>query len=331
MDHASLLEMYARLKRRVAHLKTTGIAESQSAFYRDAAVHAVARDLGLLSDTASDAAAVHQLNRAVATIASATGDSEGLIQAVLRQHAGGVGAVASSSRGRAQPAPKRPTIKDLPQDQRPRERLTSGGDEQLTDAELLAIIIGSGTTRHTALDVAHRLLARYGSFRGLSTRTVRELQETPGIGAARAAQIKAALAIARRYASSPLTEGKKVKGSHDLFAHFHEELRHLAKEAFWAVLLDQKHKIIRSVRISEGTLSQSVVHPREAFSPAIRDSAAAVAFVHNHPSGDPEPSPEDVEITRRLKEVGDLVGIRMIDHVIIGSDSYVSLAERGIL
>jgi len=233
---------------------------------------------------------------------------------------------------------KRPSIKELPEDERPRERLIWGGAAQLSDTELLAIIIGSGTVagkegkeRYTALDLARALLKRYKSLRELAQAGVSELRDVPGIGYAKAAQVKAALEIARRFASTRLTPGKKFGGPHDIFNHFKELLGGEKKECFCLVLLDRKHKIISWKEISRGTLDQSLVHPREVFKEAIRDSAAAVAFVHNHPSGDPEPSNDDISITRRLKEVADLLGIKVLDHVIIGNEEYVSFADRRLL
>jgi len=116
-----------------------------------------------------------------------------------------------------------------------------------------------------------------------------------------------------------------------VYEHFHERLRDHKRELFLALLLDSKNRLLREVRISEGSLTASIVHPREVFAPVVREAAAAVLFVHNHPSGDPQPSREDLEITRRLKEAGDLMGVRVLDHVIIGSEGYVSLADRGLL
>ncbi|NOZ23335.1 MAG: JAB domain-containing protein [Planctomycetes bacterium] len=268
------------------------------------------------------------MNRVIAEAAARSGDSEDTVCSVFHWHAS---RKVPGPPGKQKPTDKRPTIKDLPKGERPRERLLSGGAEPLSDTELLAIIIGGGRRNETAVDLARRLLAKFGTFRNLDTATVGELRAVPGIGDAKAAGIKAALAIARRFASEPLTEGMKLRGSRDLFNHFREQLRDVKRETFWLVLLDQKHKIIRCERISEGSLSQSLVHPREVFTPAVRESAAAVAFVHNHPSGDPNPSPEDRAVTDRLKEVGELLGIKVLDHLIIGGDSYVSFAEQGML
>lgn len=226
---------------------------------------------------------------------------------------------------------KRPSIKQLPEDERPRERLIKGGEEGLTDAELLGIIIRDGTPEYSAVDLARRLLTKYGDFRNLSTKTIGELCKVHGIGPAKAAQIKAAMAIARRFSTVSLKPGNQFKSSQDIFAHFHEQLRDKKQETFLVVLLDNKNRIIKDIPVSTGSLSQSIVHPREVFKPAIKESAASVVFVHNHPSGDPAPSNEDIELTQRLKEVSQVVGIKILDHVIIGNGCYTSFKDEGLL
>ncbi len=226
---------------------------------------------------------------------------------------------------------KRPSIKQLPEDERPRERLIKSGEEGLTDAELLGIIIRDGTPECSAIDLARKLLTKYGDFRNLSTKTIGELRKVRGIGPAKAAQIKAAMAIARRFSTVSLKTGNQFTRSQDIFAHFHEQLRDKKQETFLVVLLDNKNRIIKDTRVSTGSLSQSIVHPREVFNPAIRESAAAVIFVHNHPSGDPSPSNEDIELTQRLKEVSQLVGIKILDHIIIGNGCYTSFKDEGLL
>ncbi len=227
---------------------------------------------------------------------------------------------------------KRPTIKQLPAHERPRERLIQGGDEHLTDAELLGIIIRDGTQDYSAVDLAKKLLSVYGDFRSLSSVSIRELCETKGIGPARAAQIKAALAIAKRFSATSMKPGQQFKHSNDIYEHFHERLRGKKQEVFLAVLLDNKNRIIKiESDVSAGSLTSSIVHPREAFNAAIRESAASVIFVHNHPSGDPEPSKEDIQITNRLVEAGNIVGIKLLDHIIIGNAQYVSFKDRGLM
>ncbi|NUO09385.1 MAG: DNA repair protein RadC [Candidatus Brocadia sp.] len=227
---------------------------------------------------------------------------------------------------------KRPTIKQLPTHERPRERLIQSGDEHLTDAELLGIIIRDGTQDYSAVDLARKLLSEYGDFRRLSTASVSELCETKGIGPARAAQIKAALAIAKRLTETSIRPQQQFKCSNDIFRHFHEQLREKKQEVFLAVLLDNKNRIIKvEADVTKGSLTSSIAHPREAFKAAIKESAASVIFVHNHPSGDPEPSKEDIQITQRLSEAGNIVGIKVLDHIIIGNGSFVSLKDKGII
>lgn len=226
---------------------------------------------------------------------------------------------------------KRPTIKQIPAHERPRERLIQSGDEYLTDAELLGIIIRDGTPNYSAVDLAQKLLSEYGDFRKLSLVSIGELCKVKGIGPARAAQIKASLAIAKRFSTISVKPLQQFKCSRDIFGHFHERLRGRKQEMFLVVLLDNKNRIVKEIPISTGSLTSSIVHPREVFSPAIRESAASVIFVHNHPSGDPEPSKEDIHLTHRLLEAGNIVGIKVLDHVIIGNEFFVSFKDKGLM
>ncbi len=226
---------------------------------------------------------------------------------------------------------RRPTIKDLPETERPRERLLAGGEAALSDVELLAIIIRSGSQQATALELAGRLLSAFGSFRRLAAASAAELTRVRGIGPAKAAQIKAALAIARRYASEKLPPGTAVAGSEQLYRYMRERLYGLKKEHFYVLTLDTKHRLIRQERVAVGSLNESVVHPREVFKAAVSDSAARVIFVHNHPSGNPEPSPQDRRLTARLCQAGELMGIQVLDHLIVGEAGYFSFAEHGLI
>jgi DNA repair protein RadC len=222
-------------------------------------------------------------------------------------------------------------IKDLPETDRPRERLLSLGASNLSDRELLAIIIGGGSRRASALDLAARLLKTWPNFRLLARCGPGDFTRVHGIGPAKAARIQAALAIARRYAGSRLPAGTTITGSSQLAGYMSEKLSGEQREHFYTLLLDTKHRLVREVPVSIGSLSESVVHPREVFRNAIRESAARVVLVHNHPSGNPDPSPEDKSLTRRLVEAGELLGIPVLDHIIVGHDTYFSFAERGIL
>ena len=223
------------------------------------------------------------------------------------------------------------SIKDWPEDDRPREKLVKLGPENLSSAELLAIILRTGAKGKSALDHAKALIANNKGFREIEKATVSELREIKGIGLAKAAQVKAVFEIAKRYSAEKIEVGEQFQNSRQVFNHFHESVRSKKKEVFIAMLLDGKNRMLRDIRISEGSLTSSIVHPREVFNPVIRDSAAGVILVHNHPSGDPTPSREDKDITKRLKEVGELVGVKVLDHVIIGDGRYMSFADEGML
>jgi DNA repair protein RadC len=224
-------------------------------------------------------------------------------------------------------------ITEWPEADRPREKLLEHGPESLSDAELLAIILrtGDSTSGRTALDHARQLIRTFKNFRNLASVTSAELYDFKGVGPAKAATVMAVMEISRRYATERVPQGKVFSHSKSVFDHFHQRLRDRKKECFFTLLLDSKNRAIREERISEGTLTSSLVHPREAFAPAVRDSAASLILVHNHPSGDPTPSREDEEITRRLVEGGTLLGIGVLDHIIIGQEGYYSFADEGRL
>jgi DNA repair protein RadC len=222
-------------------------------------------------------------------------------------------------------------MRHWPEMERPRERLLREGAEALSDAQLLAILLRIGRRQSSALHVAMEVLARVDGLMGLAHRGIEDLCQVPGIGPAKAAQLRAAIELGKRALATPLSTGTKIGSSADLYRHYHPRLRDLRHEVFKAVLLDAKHAILRDVTVSEGSLTLSIVHPREVFSLAVRESAAAVIFLHNHPSGDPQPSPEDRALTTRLVAAGNLLGIPVLDHLIIGDGRYVSFADRGWL
>jgi len=235
----------------------------------------------------------------------------------------------------------REAIKDWPEDERPRERLIKYGAESLSDAQLLAIIlrIGDKTSGKSAVDLARTLISKFVDFRSMDSLSISELcsakdiNEKPikGIGTAKAAQIKAAFEIGKRMLSSGNGLRKGFTCSDDVVNHYIPLMKNLKKEIFKTVLLDSKNKILRDVTISEGSLTASIVHPREVFNPAIKESAAAVILVHNHPSGDPSPSREDVEITQRLVKSSEIVGIRVLDHIIIGDGRHFSFLDKKMI
>ena len=222
-------------------------------------------------------------------------------------------------------------IQSWPEKERPRELLLNNGAQGLSDAQLVAILLRIGRPDSSAVDVALDLLTRLKGLRGLANRSLQELCVVPGIGPAKAAQILAAVELGKRALAVPLTAGLRIHHSHDIYQHYYPLLRDLRHEVFKALLLDAKHGLIRDVTVSEGSLTVSIVHPREVFNLAVRESAAAVIFVHNHPSGDPHPSEEDHALTRRLMAAGEILGIRVLDHIVIGDGRYVSFADEGFL
>ncbi len=223
------------------------------------------------------------------------------------------------------------TIKDWPVDDRPREKLLLHGPAALSDAELLALIIGSGSGKVTAVDLAKRLIAEHKSLSELSTLSVDELARNRGLGKARSAEIVAAFEIGRRLARVKKVERVEVNSPEDVASFMQPHLAHLKREVFELLLLNSANVIQKQVRISEGNLNASIVHPREVFKAAIDGLAASIILVHNHPSGNPDPSNEDKMITRQLVETGKIVGIPVYDHVIIAGNTYTSFAERGLL
>jgi DNA repair protein RadC len=205
------------------------------------------------------------------------------------------------------------------------------GSDALSDAHLLAILLRTGRRDSSAVQVAIELLDRVGGVGGLVRCGVEELCATHGVGPAKAAQLKAAVELGRRSMAVPLSTGMRISSSGEVFKHFHPALRDLKHEIFKVVLLDAKNTVVKETTVSEGSLTLSVVHPREVFALAVRESAAGILCVHNHPSGDPMPSLEDRQLTDRLVAAGRLLGIRVLDHLIIGEGRYVSFADEGWL
>lgn len=222
-------------------------------------------------------------------------------------------------------------MKAWPASERPRERLYFRGPEALADAELLALQLGSGTRGRSAVDVAREMLATYGSLADVAGREVEELARVPGVGQAKAARLVAAFELTRRLRAR--TPGQRVILSTptEVYAAFGPLMEDLRHEVFRVALLDAQNGLLRDRVVSEGTLSASLVHPREVFRPAIVEAAASVILLHNHPSGDPTPSREDIRLTRQLVECARLLELSVHDHVVIGRGRFVSLAERGII
>jgi DNA repair protein RadC len=223
-------------------------------------------------------------------------------------------------------------IRSWPEEERPREKLLGRGPDSLGPAELLAILVrtGSGRRGESALDVTRSLWADYHErWEEVAQATATELAARPGLGPAKAAALAAAFEIARRIGQRPLEREAAFHESRQVFDHFASRFSGLKKEVFYCLLLDTRNRYVREERISEGCLTSSLVHPREAFRAAVREAASAVIFAHNHPSGDPTPSREDGDLTRRLWEAGKILGIRVLDHVIVGSSHHYSFADEG--
>jgi DNA repair protein RadC len=220
------------------------------------------------------------------------------------------------------------TIAAMEPDARPRERLAARGAEQLTDGELLAIVLGAGTRGSSAVDVAATVLRGQGGIAGLMRASPHELAAYAGIGPVRATLVVAALELGRRAAAARPLRGRRLASASEVWTYFRARLAPLSVEEFWALALDVRHRVQGEHCLARGSLTGVEIHPRDVFRPLIRQATAAVIFCHNHPSGDPAPSRADVELTSRLREVGDLCGIPVLDHVIVGWEGYASLAER---
>ena len=221
---------------------------------------------------------------------------------------------------------------DLPSHARPRERLLEAGEEALSIVELIAIILGTGTQGKSVLQLSQELLETFGSLPALLEASVEELKAVKGIGPAKAIQLKAAFAIALRFHRIYGEQRKTaLSTSQDAYLLFKDKLEHLKQEALVVLLRDAKGQVISLNQVALGTLSQVLIHPREVFFPAIRQKAHSMIIAHNHPSGDPTPSQADLEMTRRLLSSGQIIGIPIDDHLIIGKGNYVSLKEKGFI
>ena len=224
------------------------------------------------------------------------------------------------------------SIKEIPLNDRPREKMAANGAAVLTDAELIAILLRTGTAEKSAIDIASEMTADGGLYKRLAGITrLNELTNIKGLGQAKAATVLAALEIGRRIASAKPIEKIHLSCPQDVADFLMPRLRYAAKEQFVVILLNNKNKVIGTEVVSEGSLSSSIVHPREVYAPAILHHAAAIMVAHNHPSGDPKPSTEDTEVTRMLARSGKVLGIPMIDHVIIGDGNYYSFLENEAL
>lgn len=222
-------------------------------------------------------------------------------------------------------------VREMPEQERPRERLARVGPEALRDAELLAILFRTGTRSLGAVALAERLLQHFGTLRALSRASIEELQRVDGIGQVKAIEVKAALELGKRLADFQERDRTRITQSEhvaDLLMIRYKDYEH---EVFKCVLLTTKNEVIKVVDVSHGGLDGTLAAPRDVFKLAVREGASAVILCHNHPSGDPEPSADDRLLTERLVEAGELLGVRVLDHVIFGDRRYVSFKDRGLL
>ena len=226
-------------------------------------------------------------------------------------------------------------MKDIPFNERPYEKLEKYGPEILSNAELLAIVIRTGSQEETSVSLAQRLLTYGGNTGGIAflhDMSVEELKRTKGIGRVKALQIKAVMELSKRVSASFINNNRvTIKSPVEVSTLLMEEMRHLKKEIFKIILLNTKNHIIKYMDVSVGSLNSSIVHPREVFSEAVKAGCSGVLLVHNHPSGDPEPSREDIETTQRLVNAGNILGIKVLDHVVIGDGKYISFKEQGLM
>ena len=232
-----------------------------------------------------------------------------------------------------EPAVQYTSIKEWPEDERPREKLLKHGAAALSDSELLAILIKTGSGKQSAVDLAKKLLREYKSLRTLSGLSVADMkqQKFKGIGKVKAIVLAAAFEIARRLASSSKEDHAPIRTPEDVARQYIPQLRDLKQEVFMVLCLSSSNKIIQERTITKGLLNSSLTHPREVFREAILENAASVILLHNHPSGNLEPSREDIQITKQLVDAGRIIGISVQDHIIVGGDGFTSMMERGLM
>ena len=227
---------------------------------------------------------------------------------------------------------KKLTVKDLPLDDRPREKLLLRGSQSLSDAELIAILLRTGKKGKSVLEIAREIISSEGNLATLATRTVDSLQKVDGIGKDKAATLAAAFELSRRILSQPKWfSNRKITSPQDIAEIFIPILRDDIKEKFIVVCLNSANRVIKYETISVGNLNSSVVHPREVFKVAIDNSSASIILIHNHPSGNPEPSNEDIRITKKIVESGKILDIPVFDHLIIAGETYTSFVEKRLI
>jgi len=220
----------------------------------------------------------------------------------------------------------------LPPSQRPRERLARLGIDALSDVELLALVLGtSGVKQEDVLSLAGRILSHFGSLRGVARADVSELEHLSGLGVAKASRLLAAVEVGRRSVAEGSPLGRVLTGPADVAQWFRQELGVLEHEVFWVLGLDVRNRVLQAQRVAEGHSTGVEVHPREVFRSLVRMGAVSTILVHNHPSGDVSPSPQDLDLTKRLVAAGGLVGIRVLDHLVVTGGAFFSFADHGLL
>lgn len=222
------------------------------------------------------------------------------------------------------------TIKELPRDERPREKLIKYGAEQLSNSELLALIIRTGSKNRTAIQLARNILGTAGGLSSLDDLSIDEMKNLKGVGRAKGTQIRAFVELSKRFLAAEGPAKININNPRDVANLIMPELRFAPQEIFKSVLLDVKNQVIAVRDISRGSLTSSPAHPREVFREAVRKSSAAVILAHNHPSGIPEPSEEDIQLTVKIFEAGELLGIELLDHIVIGDGNFISMKEQDL-
>ena len=223
------------------------------------------------------------------------------------------------------------SVREMPEDDRPRERLMRLGPEALRDAELIAVLYRTGTREMGAVALAEQTIRHFGGLRALARASVEELQQVKGLGAVKAIEIKAALELGTRLAAYTENDRPRIRCSQDVVDLLMARFKHYETEQFKTLLLNTKHEVMKTVDISQGGIDGTVAAPRDVFRQAVREGAAAVIVCHNHPSGDPQPSREDIMLTKRLQESAEVLGIGFLDHVVFGDGRYISMKERNLI
>ena len=222
-------------------------------------------------------------------------------------------------------------IRDFPSSERPRERFLREGPKSLSNQELIALLLRTGTKSESVIQLAERLISHFDGLRLLQDASIEEMTSIKGIGEAKAIQLSAAVEVGRRINNLCYADRYVIRSPEDCANYCMDDMRFLSQEHFVCLYLNTKNQVLHKQTVFIGSLNASIVHPREVFKEAFRRSAASIICIHNHPSGDPTPSREDIEVTKRLVECGKIIGIDILDHLIIGEKKYISLKEKGYL